>query len=505
MKKGEVQASKWDVLGKDLFSCSNVVYSLPAGTKEPPNNVDGWPKPDGREGTTFNVWHSDTRGDLFSKEELALPVNDPCEYYSLLNLSVYNKQIPELGDKPTMEGFAQQFYNKEAMTKEKVTTDFSNAKSPAMHVFLPEQAQVFTDIAEHFAISDTYFSAAPAQTWPNRLFAVTGHCYGYINNMPNRPDSKIYEEDSDIEQAKVIGRMLQFDDSTIFDRLLEKGVEWAIYHGGFPLSVILCRKLHTLDMLERTYLMDDFKAHAAAGTLPPFTWIEPRYLGLPFDLGEPTDMHPPHNILPAQQLVASIYEALRGNEEVWRHTLFIVNCDEGVGLFDHVPPPAAPPPDRGLNHEFLYQPVPDKASCEGPNTPFARYGTRTPCLLASPLLEPGAVIRPDGDYPFDHTSVIRTVFDLFVNPEEHLTNRDKLAPSFAPHLRSRARADLGPRQLRPVPEIQQDYREYSTHTCHGAGFLHKTCTTSPETHVGKAFAAMQPYCREGRTSHVKKS
>ena len=34
-------------------------------------------------------------------------------------------------------------------------------------------------------------------------------------------------------------------------------------------------------------------------------------------------------------------------------------------------------------------------------------------------------------YPFDHTSIIRTAFDLLLGrPEMHLTERDKVAPSF---------------------------------------------------------------------------
>merc|ERR1712070_891433 len=85
----------------------------------------------------------------------------------------------------------------------------------------------------------------------------------------------------------------------------------------------------------------------------------------------------------------------------------------------------------------------------GGMNPFNRYGTRTPCLLASPLLNPGSVVRPDNNeqYPFDHCSIIRTLLDLFVSPDEYLTERDRLAPSLAPYLLSKPRRDLGPKQL----------------------------------------------------------
>jgi len=165
-------------------------------------------------------------------------------------------------------------------------------------------------------------------------------------------------------------------------------------------------------------------------------------------------MHPPHNCLYAQNLVAEVYNSLRSNEELWKNTLFLVTCDEGVGVFDHVPPPAAPDPKAGYKHQYYGQDDPRSMK----RNPFTRYGTRVPLLMASPLIEAGSVVRPSeefSEYPFDHTSIIRTVFDLFVDPSCSLTNRDKLAPSFAPYLLQQPRASgLGPEKVqldRPVP------------------------------------------------------
>jgi len=238
-------------------------------------------------------------------------------------------------------------------------------------------------------------------------------------------------------------RLLQFTNTVVFDKLLNNGVEYSIYAGDCPLAIALSRQLNGTDEMERVYNYEDFGSHVEAGCLAPFTWIEPQYLkhGDSF----PNDMHPPHNVLHAQKLVADVYNKLRSNEETWAKTLFIVNCDEGVGVFDHVPPPAAPHPCKGENHWFIDQVRPNKMGMN----PFERYGTRTPCLLASPLLNPGSVVRPDDDedYPFDHCSVIRTLFDLFISPDVNLTERDKYAPSFAPYLLSKARADLGPKEL----------------------------------------------------------
>jgi phospholipase C len=434
MDAKQVEPSRWDVnyragkrLHKDYF---NVVKDR-SGAR-----------------TKFPVWSCNPQTeDIFSHAALGVPMGDPAEKFVLLNQCIYGKDDPTQEDPVTFEGFAQQYYEREMHDLEELDdewegkTDFVKKRSPAMHIFLPEQAGIFTQLGEEFGVSDTYFASAPCQTWPNRLFAMTGHCYGYVNNLSDH--GKTYDHDK-MNHARTAMRMLQFKDQVIFQKLLTNGVEYSIYAGDCPLQAVLSR-FNDADDAERTYSYTDFAKHVSQGFLAPFTWIEPQYLQ--HGNSAPNDMHPPHNILHAQKLVADTYNALRSNEELWKKTLFIVNCDEGVGVFDHIPPPAAPHPEAGESHLFIDQ---QKPSEMGMN-PFERYGTRTPCLLATPLLNQGSVVRPDADdeYPFDHCSVIRTVLDLFVGPPERasLTNRDYNAPSFAPQLLTEARSNLGPRKL----------------------------------------------------------
>jgi len=489
MNSGEIKPSRWDTTGqagKGLYDYSNDVI-----------------RQDGGGPVSFPVWSATE--DIMSDKALSVPSNDPPEDFFLLNLGVYEKRVVQQGDVPTMGGFAQQFYEKESALKKTITTDFDAKRSPAMHVFLPEQVNVFTELGTSFGVSDTYFSSAPCQTWPNRLFAQTGTCYGYVNNMFDRPAAKPYEEDPLTAQAEsTAARVPQFTAPTVFTRLQESGVEWALYHGGFPLT-LLNEKMRSVDTWERTYLQEDFAAHCKSGDLPPFTWIEPRYVGLPADLGPPTDMHPPYGVAGAQSLVADIYNALRGNEELWSKTLFLVNCDEGVGIFDHVPPPAAADPDAGTDHEFFGQAAPSEME----ENPFLRYGTRTPLLVASPFVDPGAVLRPvdDSKYPFDHASVLRTVFDLFVGPDCHLTARDKAAPSFAPILRQTPRSELGPTVVKPSKEppsfsdwIEAAAAQVEQETCHAAGMLHGFFSSS----MAYVMAPLKKASVPGRPSHVAK-
>jgi len=129
--------------------------------------------------------------------------------------------------------------------------------------------------------------------------------------------------------------------------------------------------------------------------------------------------------------------------------LFIITYDEHGGTFDHVPPPPATPPGPPYGDGFT----------------FNRFGARVPAVIVSPLIPPGSVIRPpppaDQDdvegqvtspegTPFDHTSIIKTVQELFdLGPP--LTARVAAAPSLLPALASDAPLNMGPERIVFVP------------------------------------------------------
>jgi phospholipase C len=148
---------------------------------------------------------------------------------------------------------------------------------------------------------------------------------------------------------------------------------------------------------------------AAAGKLPEYSFIEPRYFAEPL-LGKlPNDEHPPHNIVYGEALIAVVYNALRAGPG-WPNTLLVITFDEHGGCYDHVAPPSATPPGG---------PYPDGFQ-------FGRFGVRVPAVIVSPYVAPGSVLRPQGKIPFDHTSIIATLRKLFgFRP---LTARDEAAP-----------------------------------------------------------------------------
>jgi phospholipase C len=133
----------------------------------------------------------------------------------------------------------------------------------------------------------------------------------------------------------------------------------------------------------------------------------------------PNDQHPPHDVVFAEQLIATVYNALRASP-LWESTLFVLTYDEHGGCFDHSPPPlAVSPGDHHPNDAFA----------------FDRYGVRVPAVIVSPYIQAGTILRsaPDGlphrgpPYPYDHTSIIATLRKCF-NLGGPMTARDAAAP-----------------------------------------------------------------------------
>lgn len=498
---GEIKPSKWDVAvqaGQRLYDHFNMVKDKTGKTYKMP------------------VWSRDpATEDIMSIENLTVPRGDPAEKFVLLNRCLFLEDEPKKGTVPCLKGFAQQYYELETHDKDELgeewddKTDFTLLRSPAMHVYLPEQMGVFTDLASAFGLSDTYFSSAPCQTWPNRLFQHCGHCYGYVNNLADTGTPYAKEPNITFDTTR---RMRQFSDQTIFGMLLSHDVEFAIYHGDWALSTLLHLELHSDFGYTRSYCYDsNFAAHVAAGAMPPFVWLEPQYL----QAGDkpPNDMHPPHCTLFAQELVADVYNNLRKNEQLWSTSVFIVNTDEGVGIFDHVPPPDAPDPEAGYDKPimgFIVQDDPRKMSWN----PFTRYGTRIPCLIATPFVNPMTVMRPDpklNDYPFDHASVIRTIFDLFIGPDVFLTQRDKKAPSMVPYFRTTCREDLGPKEVKhPVDAPSNTGLAELTGTCRGPRQCHNIqglrveAENNSDAHGAESVAKMKERRGQPVETHIKK-
>src|SRR6185437_3391667 len=215
---------------------------------------------------------------------------------------------------------------------------------------------------------------------------------------------------------------------------------WRVYFHDMPQSLLL-RDIW-LSAIFHYRFFGQFLADAHTGSLPDYSFIEPRYFTDLFKNFIPNDEHPPHDVIYGEQLIATVYNALRSSP-CWKQTLFIITYDEHGGCFDHVPPPPATPPDGVIANPYDFN--------------FNRYGVRVPAVLVSPYIAPGSKIRApaaaDGTRtPFDHTSIISAVREIF-GLGAPLTARDAIAPSLVNALTLAVPTNDGPVSLNlpPVP------------------------------------------------------
>lgn len=355
-------------------------------------------------GQTIPVW---TSADM-STESACIPTPDPNELFVDMNEQIFGTGLGPPSP-PTMAGFVAN-YMKTA----------TNDPRAVMHGFSPEQVPVLSTLAKSFGVSDRWHASAPNQTWPNRFFAHTGTAWGYVNNAPYH---------------------FPYTMPTIFNRLTERQRSWRIYHHDFPQTATLASIWSELP--DHLYSFeDDFMSDAMSGRLPNYSFIEPRFFSNLILNRMPNDQHPPHNVAFGERLIARCYDAIR-NGAGWAQTLFIVTYDEHGGIYDHVRPPAAVPPDEHASDGFR----------------FDRYGVRVPAVIVSPWMPAGTIVRPPAgsEYPFDHTSILSTLRALFdLGPP--LTRRDEAAPHLVDSLSLAAPSNNGPPSL-ALPTISPSIEE----------------------------------------------
>jgi phospholipase C len=197
---------------------------------------------------------------------------------------------------------------------------------------------------------------------------------------------------------------------TIYNRLDDKGVDWAYYFGNLAVVSILGNEgpykldLGPNDGTGRIRRFGDalegsgqFFKDAAEGKLPSVCYIDPTF-------GE-NDDHPPVHPILGQEMIAAIYNAL-ANSPQWENILFVVTYDENGGFFDHVPPPTT---------------VDDtEANFSIPG--FEQMGFRVPTLVMGPYAKQNHV----SSVVYDHTSALKhlqNAFDLeTLNPRMDAAN-----------------------------------------------------------------------------------
>lgn len=275
-------------------------------------------------------------------------------------------------------------------------------------------------LARHFAVCDAWHASVPSATWPNRLFAMSGTSHG-LTSMPMSP--------GDFRAAQ----LLQQNQETVFHLLQRARVSTKIYYHDAPLTLLAQRNWDPA-VLALHHRMDAFFEDARPERwrtrFPQVAWIEPRYTGAA------NDFHPPHNPRNGDHLVGAVYNALRANRALWKHTLLVVTFDEHGGFFDPVKPPR-------VDARVLAQ---LKSAAERQQC-FRRYGVRVPTLLVSPRLRRFGVIDST---LYDHTSLLKALCVRFALDPAPLGPRTCAANDFW-HLFGAPADAQERRQLRACP------------------------------------------------------
>lgn len=344
----------------------------------------------------------------------------------------------------------------------------------------PAQVPVTAFLASNFAVCDQWFASVPCQTFTNRNFV---HCAGpavYPGSRFIAPFSLVNDAQYVINNAE---SGLQ-ETSSIFSALdaafpNSSTPHWKLYFFDYSIAMeivpyVYQKAISSSNVNVATYDNTDwgnevpfslngnlgavpptFMDDLAAGNLPKLSFIEPRYSndwaafpnppnsnhpGPSATIPEKTD--PPTDVADGEAFLMQLYNALRASS-YWNTCLLIITYDEHGGLYDHVYPPAAVSPGAA------FPPANDMIDGSAQGFPFTLLGGRVPAIIVSPFVPSGSTIRNSGSAPFDHTSVIKTVWDCFnlsshLAPSTSLTLRDQAAPSVMPFLSATANNTTGP-------------------------------------------------------------
>jgi phospholipase C len=245
----------------------------------------------------------------------------------------------------------------------------------------------YYSLSKTFCLANRWFCSAPCQTYPNRRFMLAGTAFGLIST-----------DSSSITQNPPNG--------TIFDRLNAHGISWTDYFTDLPATGVI----ESVPQNNPTHLasVDQFYLDCAAGNLPAVSFVDsdigagPTVTGVlpaPFSSSSDPltnqDQDEEYGDLSlGENFVSQAVNAVLSSPS-WPRILLLWNYDEHGGWYDHVPPPAAIPPDS----------IPPKLGPGDVPGAYDIYGPRVPAVVVSGHAKPHAIT----DVLHDHTSILATI------------------------------------------------------------------------------------------------
>lgn len=365
---------------------------------------------------------------------MSSPQPDPGEEYPHVNTQLFgtvapagNRSLkaermsqpfnaPADPSRPTMSGFVSDYVNN-YLSDHQGELPASDQYGVVMGSFTPDMLPVFSTLAREFAVYDNWHCAVPSQTFCNRSFFHASTSHGFVTNHGDGGYGKWLREENAAP--------------TIFNRLGEAGLSWRVYYDRRQV-VSMTGLIHgrALEPFWRSNFrtMEQFYRDVETGDLPDYAFIEPRMVY------DHNDMHPPvgpftetdydgrvvtggaiSDVRAGERLLHQVYSAVRASASATGsnalNTLLLATFDEHGGTYDHVPPPAATPPEDPRNRHTEM------------DFAFDRLGVRVPAIAISAYTKKGSVINE----LMHHGSVISTLASA--HGLAPLTARDVGAPT----------------------------------------------------------------------------
>ena len=318
---------------------------------------------------------------------------DPDHHFPAVDLQIFGGDTSP-GRQPNMQGFVKSYFNQQQ--------DVGHSQK-IMYYFAQNQLPVLTTLATEFAVFNRWFASIPGPTICNRAFAHYGTSFGQVG--------------MDVFYVKEPYQ-------SIYDRLINASPPHSAkiyYYDTTSSTMEIVNLLQNEPKLFGTY--QQFLSDCASGALPEYSFVEPNYNDHDSDDGEEVanDQHPDHNVQAGELFIASVYNAIKANADLWRSTVLLVVYDEHGGIYDHVPPPNCSPnaPDGFVA----------SANDTGTGMPFGfdRLGVRVPAILISPWVPKGLVVN---GRVFEHASIPATVTKHFLGSYAQRTAREIAADTF---------------------------------------------------------------------------